>query len=188
MIKQQHQAIASARAFLKDANFDNIVSMLNLECCGDWHFWQDSEGNKLRITKSCSVMIFPSKEDSSITKDLFRKAPPSLISRNSYWTLYVKGINENILTFLGNDGILRSLLFDNYNWICNFSPILLGFPIIKYIASSYIEDECVNVREIKINYPKQFDIKEMWGTPFPSNNKGIQEKICHLIAQNLKES
>lgn len=180
MIKQ-HQAIASARAYLTDAKFDNIVSMLNLECIGDWHHWKDSDDNILTITKKRSAIIYPAKERSFSTKDLFRKASPETIAKHSYWVIYIERQDKKTLSFLGNDGILRSSLFEN-NWICNFSSMLLGFQILKYISNYYLEDECIEVKQIK-----QPDIKQIWGTPFPSNNERIQEKICHLIAQNLKE-
>jgi hypothetical protein len=185
MIKSR--AIASARSALPEANFDALVLMLDLNNY-DWRNWTDPNGNKLVITKNSKVKIYQNKEEYIVTKDIFRKAHPSSIANNSYWVLSIFSKNKTILNFVGNDGKLRSCVFENGIWKYNFNPILLGFNVLRYISTGYINDECRKIKVLKLNYPKNFEVEEMWQSAFPSENNELQEKIiCHLIAQNLKE-
>src|SRR5690606_31750844 len=102
--------------------------------------WIDEEGNSLIINKKNKVIIKQSKIESKKTDDLFIKSKPCLIYKYSYWALGFDIDNKTIISFLGNDGVLRSCLFEE-NWKYNFRSILLGFDIIDYIAREYIEDD-----------------------------------------------
>lgn len=183
------KAIASARAAL-GCQFDILVDMLDLDPVVDWHVWKDADGNSLRICKNKSVKIYPSTRTSNITKDIFRKALPSLIYKHSYWGMLLSDVEktDNILILLGNDGKLRCSYFINNIWIQNFNPLLLGFGILKYIICWYLETEVRSIKSLKTLYPHDFEIEEAWSFGFPVEDNDIYERIkCLLKIQNLQE-
>lgn len=176
-------AIASARAGTKEPKFDIITEILDLKPKGNWRVWEDAESNILKISKNGSVLIRPSNNPYTTTnpRDVFRKAHPKLIAKHSYWVLAMFGQNQAILSFLGNDGILRCCLFDDKGWLGNQNPILLGFRTLKVIASGYIDSEPRKMPQINITYPKCFEIENSWGSSYPSTDSQLQEKIQWLI-------
>ena len=136
---KKDRAAASARAFL-NCPFELVVDMLGLTQDGDWHFWKDSDGNRLTISKNKKALTYPSKSITTSTNDIFHKTKPEVIIKHSYWGILLSG-KHNIFIFLGNDGRLRCSYFEDNIWIKNISPLLLGFDIIKYIVSEYLETE-----------------------------------------------
>lgn len=171
-------AIASARAGTKEPRFDVITEILDIRPQGDWRVWSDAESNLLKISKNGAVQVHPAVESKG-TRDVFRKAKPKLIAKHSYWVLALFGPAQ-ILTFLGNDGILRSCIFDG-KWVQNQSPILLGFKTLRFIASGYIDPEPRKISNINVTYPKDFEIEEAWASSYPSSDLELQEKIQCLI-------
>lgn len=186
---QKKRAIASARAFLNAPRFDVVVEILKINPKGDWTQWQDFEGNTLKISKNKAVHVYPSKHDLEVTKDVYRKARPDSIAKNSYWVLAMFGKTQSILSFLGNDGTLRCCYFENNIWKCNIAPVLLGYQVLNYIASGYIEIESRKIAIPKIGYSRNFDIEEVWASGYPVTDTNLQEKIqCHLMTnQSLPE-
>jgi hypothetical protein len=185
--------IASARAAL-NCPFDLLVDMLSLEPKEDWHLWLDPEGNRLRIFKNRAARVYPSLTAATKTRDIFRKARPELIERNSYWGVLIDGQNKNILILLGNDGKLRSCYFEDNIWKENISPLLLGFNILRYIASGYLESNVRTIKLLNIAYPRDFKIEEGWafGLPIEDYNArqddNLKERIrCLLKNQDLME-
>jgi hypothetical protein len=186
------RAIASARAFLGTPQFEILVDIVGLEPKGDWHVWEDTEGNRLRIAKNKSVQVYAQspKAESEVTKDVFRKARPDLIAKHSYWVLSLFGNScgheDTVLAFLGNDGNLRCCFFRDKVWQRNFSPVLLGFQALSYVSSGYIDNESRILKSLKVTYPKGFDIEEVWASGFPTTDTNLQELIqCHLTNQDL---
>jgi len=177
---KKNRLIASARAFLV-CKFDIIVDMLSLEPKEDWHLWLDPEGNRLRIGKNRAVQVYPSTTSARKTKDVFRKAPPQLIERHSYWGSLVSGQNKNILILLGNDGKLRSSYFEDNIWIENISPLLLGFGILRYISSGYLEPGVRIIKSLNISYPKEFGIESAWAFGLPIEDNNIKERVRCLL-------
>jgi hypothetical protein len=147
----------------------------------------DADGNRLRIAKNKSVLVYPAKKEPSVTKDIFRKAPPALIAKNSYWILALFGKNHSLLSFLGNDGNLRSCYFEDEVWQYNMSSTLLGYRALRYVSSGYIETYCRRIiTSLKVKYPKGFEIEEAWASGYPSSNDKFQERIqCHLTNPKL---
>lgn len=191
---QKKRAIASARAFLEDANFDVIVQILRLNPLEDWTQWVDIEGNCLTISKNKVIYIYPSKENIQVTNDVYRKTNAITIANHSYWMLAMFGQDKSILSFLGNDGMLRCCYFENDIWKCNIQPLLLGYQILSYVASEYINTETRKIQIPKISYPNNFDIEEAWMSGYPCidfqllSEKSQDRLQCHLtINQNLRE-
>jgi len=185
---QKDRIIASARAFL-NCPFDILVDMIGLEPKEDWHLWLDPEGNRLRIFKSRAVQVYPAQVQATKTKDVFRKARPELIEHHSYWGILISGYNKNILILLGNDGKIRSSYFKDNIWTENISPLLLGFGILRYIASGYLESSVRIIKTLDITYPKEFEIEEAlaFGIPIEDNNN-LKERIrCLLKNQDSME-
>lgn len=183
---QTKRAIASARAFL-GVPFDLLVDIANIETKGDWHFWEDAEGNRLRIAKNKSVQVYPAKQEAAHTKDVFRKALPSRIAQQSYWVLAIFG-KSTLLNFLGHDGMLRCCYFEDHVWKGNISPVLLGYQALRYVFSGYMDLEPRQINSLKITYPKGFKIEEAWASGYPSTNSKYQEQIlCHLKNQDSTE-
>lgn len=179
--------IASARALL-DCPFDVIADMLYLEPVSDWYNWIDPEGNRLKILKNNRVKVNLPKIKTNKTRDIFRKARPELIKKYSYWGMLLIDKNKNILILLGNDGKLRSSYFENNIWIENISPLLLGFDIIKYVASGYLDSMVRSVKLVEITYPKDFGIEEAFAFGIPIENNKLKEKIaCLLKTRNSME-
>lgn len=188
------RAIASARAFLNDARFDIIVEILRLNPVGDWTQWVDVEGNYLKISKKGAVHVYPSKEIGTVTNDVYRKARPQAIASHSYWMLAIFGQEQSILSFLGNDGMLRCCYFENDIWKYNIQPLLLGYHVLSYVASGYIDTEARKARIPKVSYPKNFHIEEAWAGTYPCidlqwlSEKSWERLQCHLmISQSLSE-
>ncbi len=183
---QKKRAIASARAFL-NSPFDLLVDIVGLNPKEDWHLWVDAEGNRLRIAKNKSVQVYPAREESTCTKDVFRKASPYLIAKNSYWVLALFGKNQTLLNFLGDDGTLRSCYFKDEIWQYNMSSTLLGYKALRYISSGYVEIYSRQIMtSLKVKYPKGFEIEEAWASGYPSSNAKLQERIqCHLTNPKL---
>lgn len=155
--------------------------MLFLEPNGDWHRWQDSEGNRLTIFKDNSVQVYPAKDRSISTKDIFRKASPNLIIKHSYWGIIITEKNKDILILLGNDGKLRSSYFENNIWIENISPLLLGFHILRYISYGYLESDVRKIKLLNVIYPKEFKIEEAWAFGIPIEDTIINKKVSQLL-------
>jgi len=174
------RAIASARVAVD--RFDVIASILDLEPKESWTLWEDSEGNRLRIAKNRSVHVYPAKIPKQVTKDVYRKAHPATIAKKSYWALALFDKNKkSIFAFVGHDGTLRASYFENKRWIINISPVLLGIQILRSVSSGYIDEEPRTFSNLKVKYPKDFDIETAWSTGFPSPNTTLQENIiCHL--------
>lgn len=177
---KHERAKASARAAL-NCPFDLLVEMLDLEPEGDWHVWKDSEGNRLRILKSGTGTVYPATVPAMKTKDIFRKANPKLIERNSYWGMLLSG-KHNILIFLGNDGKIRSCYFENNIWVKNISPLLLGFGILRYILSGYLETNSRTIKLLKVSYPHDFGIEEAWAFGIPIEDTNLKERVRLLIS------
>jgi hypothetical protein len=177
---QKDRAIASARAFL-NCPFDILVDMIGLEPKEDWYLWLDQEGNRLRIFKSRAVRVYPSPVPATKTKDVFRKARPGLIEHHSYWGMLLSGDNKNILILLGNDGKIRSSSFKDNIWIENINPLLLGFGILRYIASGYLESSVRTIKTLNITYPKDFEIEEAWAFGIPIEDNNLKERVRCLL-------
>ena len=187
----KNRAIASAKAFLNNS-FDTLVQITGIEPKDDWYNWEDNEGNKLRITKIKSVLIYPAKNISQTTKDLFRKAHPSLIVRNSQWIIYLPLSNrkDSILSFIGFDGLLRCSYFKDDKWEYNFSPVLLGYNnLLSILKNCYKNNSGLITKMYKTALSKYFEIERGWFSPLPMEeaNKDLRDIICHLITQDLKE-
>lgn len=182
---QKKRAITSASAFL-NSNFNIIVDITGIEIKeNDWHLWQDMEGNSLRITKPGLVQVYPAKYPKQVTKDIFVKALPSIIADHSYWLLAIFAKNKSLLCFLGNDGLLRCSYFENKTWKMNISSLLLGYNVLSYTSSGYMENVTRRIRDIKVTYPKGLDIEEVWASGYPVTDKKLRERIqCHLINQD----
>jgi hypothetical protein len=174
-------AIASARNFLDFSKFEHIVTMLNLSPIESWNRWEDIDGNILTICKNKNVIVTQSDKTNNKTLDIFRKAKPNLIAKHSYWVLCLIGNKEIILSFLGNDGVLRSCYYKDNKWVNNISSLLLGFDILKYIVNNYIESDIINIEDKKIKKLKLIDIEESWCGGLPLVDSELKEKICHLI-------
>lgn len=184
---QKDRAVASARAAL-NCPFDLLVDMLSLETKGDWHLWLDPEGNRLRIFKNRAVQVYPAAAATANTRDIFRKSRPELIERHSYWGVLVDGQNKNILILLGNDGKIRASLFKDDIWLENISPLLLGFGILRYISSGYLESGVRTIKSLNISYPKEFGIENAWAFGFPIEDDNIKDRVrCLLKNQDLME-
>jgi hypothetical protein len=182
---QKNRAVASARAFL-NCPFDIIVDMLSLHPKDDWHLWLDPEGNRLRILKTKNVKVYPAVEKIPQTKDVFRKANPELIIKNSYWGTLIIGQNKKILILLGNDGKLRCSYFVDNIWIENICPLLLGFDILRYIASGYLESNTREIKQLKITYPHDFEIEDAWAFGLPVEDTNIHNHLdTMLINRNI---
>jgi hypothetical protein len=186
------RAIASARAFLGTPQFEILADIVGLEPTGDWHVWEDAEGNRLRIAKNKSVQVYAQspKAESEVTKDVFRKARPELIAKHSYWVLSLFGNNQGcqqtVLAFLGNNGNLRCCVFIDKVWQMNISPVLLGFQTLSHISLGYIDNESRIIKSLNVTYPKGFGIEEAWASGFPTTDSNLQERIqCHLTNQEL---
>jgi hypothetical protein len=183
---KRERAIASARAAL-NCPFDLLVDMLSLEPETDWHGWLDSEGNRLRILKNGTVKVYPATTPATKTKDVFRKAHPALIERHSYWGMLLSG-KDNILILLGNDGKIRSSYFENNIWVRNISPLLLGFGILRYISSGYLETNPRTIKLLKVSYPHDFGIEEAWAFGIPIEQTNLKERVrCLLKNQDSTE-
>lgn len=184
---QTKRAIASARAFLNDSNFEIIVQLLKLKPKQDWYEWYDLEGNYLKITKTKHILIHQAKKKVEATIDIYCKAKPESIIKNSYWLCSIFGVEKTILLFIGNDGILRCCYFENNTWKCNMNPILLGYQILNIIANEYIDMEARRIAIPKINIIEKKDIEEIWLSGIPVSNNELKDKIqCHLMTnQNL---
>lgn len=179
------RAAASARAYLHFP-FDIVVDMLSLVAIKDWHWWIDSDNNTLRICKD-KVIIVPG-DSSNKTNDIFRKTQPITIFEKSYWGILLESLDSKILILLGNDGRLRCLLFKDDIWQENFSPLLLGIKILRYIAIEYLESDIRNIQKMKVSYPKDFQIEEAIVFGIPITQKKLQDKItCLLKNQNLMD-
>lgn len=185
---QKKRAIASARSFLNDPKFEFLVDIVDLEPRNGWTSWYDFEENYMKILKNKSIHVYPSKNKSNKTNDVFRKSNANIISKHSYWVMAMFCKSKSLLNFLGNDGRLRVCYFEDNIWKYNISPLLLGFRTLKVIVSGYIEEEARMINSIKIRYIKDLEIEEVWCSGYPSNNKKLQEKIgCHLTSQSLVE-
>lgn len=182
---QKARAIASARAFL-GCRFDLIVDIVGLDPKEEWMLWEDAEGNRLRISKNKAVNVYPAKTPAVVTKDVFRKAPPALIAKHSYWVMSVFG-NHDMLCFLGDDGTLRCCYFENQRWQYNMSPTLLGYQALRCVMSGYIETESRRLHSFSLGFPRDFQIEEAWASGYPTTDRKLQERICHLINQEFKE-
>jgi len=183
---KKDRATASARAAL-NCPFGLLVDMLSLEPEADWHIWRDPEGNRLRILKNGAVKVYPATTQATKTKDVFRKAHPALIERYSYWGMLISG-QDNILILLGNDGKIRSSYFNNSIWVENISPLLLGFGILRYIASGYLETNPRTIKCLKVSYPHDFWIEEAWAFGIPIEETNIKERVrCLLKNQDSME-
>lgn len=181
------RAIASARAFL-GIYFEILAEILGLNPKEDWHEWEDPEKNFLKITKRKTIRVYPSSNIPTTTNDVFRKAHPRDIAKHSYWMLVLIAKNKTIICFLGNDGILRRCDFEDNKWVCNDSPLLLGYQVLRYIINGYLETEPRKVKSIKLHYPISFEIEDAWASGYPSTNHELQELIeCHLTNQDLTE-
>ena len=181
---QKSRAIASARAFLENSAFDIVVDISNLNPKEDWHLWEDPEGNQLSITKNHRVIVTPSEIRATKTRDLFRQAPPVLIAKYSYWVLALFGEDKTILNFLGNDGLLRVCFFMGKKWEMNIAPLIIGYPMLNVIATSYLDIEPQDI----IVPRTMFEIEEAWASGYPSTDSILQERIqCHLTNQDLPE-
>ena len=179
--------MVSARAFL-NCPFDLLADMLDLQTKEDWHIWQDPEGNRLRIFKNRAVQIYPALTQAAKTKDVFRKARPELIEHHSYWGALLAGNTQNIIMLLGNDGKIRASYFKNNVWIENISPLLLGFGILRYIASGYLESGVSKIKLSNITCPKEFEIEEAWSFGIPIEDSNLKERIeCLLKNQDSME-
>lgn len=186
---KQARASASARAFL-NCPFDLLVDMLSLEPKDDWHLWLDPEGNRLRLLKSRAVIAYPAATKVQRTKDIFRKAHPSLIVRHSYWGVLISGQTHQILLLLGNDGKLRCSYFKDGIWIENISPVLLGFDILRYIVSGYLEPKSRIIKSPNIKYVKNLGIEESWAFGLPiEDDINLKERVdrCLQKTQNSME-
>jgi hypothetical protein len=184
---QKDRAIASARAAI-NCPFDILADMLMLEPKGDWHFWLDSEGNRLRIFKNRAVQVYPALVPATKTKDIFRKARPALIGKNSYWFILYSAKEKDIITFLGNDGKLRSCYFEGGIWKNNISPLLLGINTLRYIVNGYLETNTRLIKPTNISYPKDFEIEEAWVSGIPIEEKNLKERVrCLLKNQDSTE-
>jgi hypothetical protein len=184
---RKDRLMASARAAL-NCPFDLLVDMLGLEPVEDWHVWIDSEGNRLRILKNGAVKVYPATTISTKTIDVFRKANPALIERHSYWGMLLSGQN-NILILLGNDGKIRASYFEKHIWVRNISPLLLGFGILRYISSGYLETNPRAIKLLKVSYPNDFVIEEAWAFGIPiEDDDNLKGNIkCLLKNQDLME-
>ena len=181
------RAIASARAAI-NCPFDILSDMLILEPKGDWHLWLDPEGNRLRIFKNRAVQVYPAAIQATKTKDIFRKARPELIKKHSYWVMPIYGKGKNILTFLGNDGKLRSCYFEGNIWKSNISPLLLGINTLRYIVNGYLETNPRLIKLTNISYPKDFEIEEAWASGIPIEDTNLKERVrCLLKNQDSTE-
>jgi hypothetical protein len=180
---QKSRAIASARAFLSCPTFGVIVDILKLETKDDWHFWNDPEGNRLTISKKAHVNVYQAATNSTNTKDIFRKATPDIIAKNSYWCLEVIAGQNKILNLLGNEGILRSCYFEDNVWKYNLSPLLLGYDLLRYISSGYLENDYRLIKSVKITYPKGFNIEE--SCAFGYNSEDDKRIKCRVKNQSL---
>lgn len=184
---QKTKLAASARAFL-NCPFDLLVDMLSLEPKEDWHLWLDPEGNRLRISKNRAVQVYPTTAQAQKTKDVFRKAPPQLIEHHSYWGALIAGNTQNILILLGNDGKLRSCHFKDNIWVENTCPLLLGFGILRYIISGYLEPGVRVIKSLNISYPNEFGIENAWAFGLPIEDNNIKERVrCLLKIQDSTE-
>lgn len=179
------RAIASARAFLSDPLFEIVVCLTGIVSKKDWMYWEDMDGNSLRIAKNKGIKIIKNGLDKSTTSDIFRKAKPSLIAKNSYWALVSFG-EKSLFSFVGNDGLLRCCYFESRVWISNPSPLLLGYNALRYIAAGYLENTPRKVLDIR--YQEDLCVEETWALGIPSTNKKLRDKIqCHLTNQDFLE-
>jgi len=183
---RNNRAVASARAFLSDLLFEIVVCLTGIVSKKDWMYWEDTDGNSLRIAKNKSIKIIKNGLDKSCTHDIFRKAKPGLIAKNSYWALVSFGKEKSIFSFVGNDGMLRCCYFESQVWVGNQSPLLLGYNVLRYIASGYLENTPRKV--LNIRYQEDFGVEETWALGLPSTNKKLRDKIqCHLTNQDFLE-
>lgn len=174
-------AIASAKVLTKEPRFQVIADILEISPKETWRVWEDDEKNLLKISKNGAVQVYPSKDPVS-TKDVFKKAHPRMIAKHSYWVMVLSSKNKYVLIFLGEDGFLRCSIFEDNKWVENQSPVLLGFKLLKVIASGYIDSEPRRIQGMKITYPKCFEIEDAWVSGFPSRDSHLQEKIHCLIS------
>jgi hypothetical protein len=175
-------AIASVRALIPNKNFDKIVSMCSLEPVYDWHTWNDTEGNILKITKPGGILVFPATKLIDKTYDVFRKSHPSMIAKYSSWVLAMLGEDRSLICFLGYDGILRSSYFRDKKWVENVPPLLCGGNILQIIASGYIDTSVKEIKSPTCYYDKNEFCQSTWLSGFPIKEELLKRKVdCHLI-------
>lgn len=184
---QKSRLAISAKAFL-EWPFNLLVNMLSLEPINGWLKWIDLEGNVITIRKNKSILLYPAKIPIQKTKDIFRKAHPSVIIKYSYWGMLLFNTNEQIFILLGNDGKLRSCLFKNGNWENNFCPLLLGGDILRYIVNEYLNNELQTVTSLKISSHLNFEIEKAYSFGIPVEDETIKEQVkCLLKNRDLME-
>ena len=174
--------IASARAFLELPHFDTIVSICGLESKNDWHIWNDIEGNTINITKCKKIKITLNKCPVNCTKDVFRVARPSNIAKHSYWMLSLFGkSSKTYLCFLGNDGKLRVCYFEENKWKNNIVPLELGFQVLDFIGTGYIDIEPRMLTSLnshtKLSFSEVFVIEEAWACGLPIEDTFLKQKL-----------
>lgn len=169
--------IESVKAYLpNDAEILKIIQICQLYPTASWKSWTDHLGNSLNILndkKVLSLREHPLAPTDKIITDIYHKAPPDRISKNSKWAFIAFGEGDkqnNSLCFiwlLGNDDRLRLITYYKDGWIENYPPLGCGMKTLRTIVKHIgIEsDNIPNLKEIKGSTAA--NIIKAWSTPWP---------------------
>ena len=133
--------LASASAFVGDSSFSLLLTMCRLEPVNGWRLWTDGAGNRLRLHSNSKIAVYPAKEPSISTRDLYVKARPEVIERRCVWTLIIRGRDGRDFVFpVGKDGQLRLCCFADGRWTGNEMPLLAGIPLLRFTVGRYMSE------------------------------------------------
>jgi hypothetical protein len=154
----KQNSIASARAFAGD-RVEVLINILQLNPIDEWTKWTDAEGNTLKLCKNKGVLITPTKYPIQKTSDIFMLANPEFIEEHSYWKFVINGNDKKVVSFLGNDGVLRSCFYDCEVWKNNFSPLLLGIDNLWKVVDKYLDSDYKKIKGVKLPFHKDFVVE-----------------------------
>lgn len=169
--------LESVKAFLPDdLEVIQIIQICQLYPTNSWRVWVDHLGNSLVILndkKVISLREHPLSPSDKIITDIYQKAPPNKIAKNSKWALiaFAEGDKNNnqlcFLWMLGNDDRLRIITYVKDGWIENYPPLGCGMKTLRTIAKHLnIEARDIsNLKEIKGSVAA--NIINAWATSLP---------------------
>jgi len=147
-MKFREKMLASARAFAKEKNIEDIINLCYLSPAEDWHEWFDEDKNLLQLQKNASCHIYPSNYEHLMTTDIYRKSRPFQIANASYWGMFCFKKNLADVFFLGIDERLRLSCFEHGLWVKNKLPLTAKLQPLKKI----IENMSIPIfKEIKLS-------------------------------------
>jgi hypothetical protein len=175
---------------LKENNidFEVLAEICGLHPTKDWKVWKDDAGNTVRLLKNSSVRIYPTKTpNENTTSDIFAKAWPSEIAKQSYWVLLLSGGSHDVTCFVGSDGRLRISHYKNDLWVGNYCPLLIGFGALKAITRGYMESDIGTLSPVPTTkLVKGFKPKKAVVSGWPTSDDKLRGRIQCLIRNDMK--